>query len=257
MSRNHLLWANSRITNSLEFPESKFLEWYDKEHIPDIFVTKQVSSAVRYSNINPSDTHPYLVLYPVKDINFLGSKQYYDIPITSKKYIGGEKKCYDVAEFDTRWYEFVDEFQKQGTITGISVPLSVTDENHEIIANVCEIGPANLVISAGLTPAQGTDDDFNAWYRDEHYRTLSECTGYVRTRRYKLKNAVNAKNLERPREAQKYLALHEFDVDTLPQDELQKTAETEWAKKVMGSLQGSEVMVFRLEKELADTKASI
>ncbi|EPE24262.1 hypothetical protein GLAREA_08113 [Glarea lozoyensis ATCC 20868] len=235
MSKHHLLWVNSRITNSSEFPEPKFLEWYDKEHIPDIFITKQVSSAVRYSNINPSDTHPYLVLYPVKDINFLGSKQYFDIPVTSEKYISGGKKCFDVAEFDTRWYEFVDDFQKQGT----------------------KSGPAKLVISAGLTPAEGTDEDFNAWYRDEHYRTLSECTGYVRTRRYKLKNAVNAKNLEKPREPQKYLALHEFDVDTLPQDELQKTAETEWAKKVMGSLQGSEVMVFRLEKELADMKANI
>jgi hypothetical protein len=54
-----------------------------------------------------------------------------------------------------------------------------------------------------------------------------------------------------------YLALHEFDLETLPQDELQKTAETEWAKRVMGSLEGFEVMAFKLEKEIGDEKANI
>ncbi len=40
-------------------------------------------------------------------------------------------------------------------------------------------GPAKLVISAALTPAPGTDEDFDRWYKDEHYRTLAECRGYV------------------------------------------------------------------------------
>ena len=117
MSQHHLLWVNSRLTTS-SYPESKFLEWYDEEHIPDVFATKQVTTAVRYSNINASDSHPYLVLYPVKDLSFLGSEAYYKIPTTSEKYLPEGMKCYDVAEFDTRFYEFVEEFQKEGVKDG-------------------------------------------------------------------------------------------------------------------------------------------
>lgn len=111
-------------------------------------------------------------------------------------------------------------------------------------------GPSSLIISAALTPAPGTDADFDAWYKDEHYRTLAECTGYVRTRRYKLKTAI------RP-EANPpvYLALHEFQGDALPAEELAKTGETPWAKKVMGALAGSEVGVYRLFGSWGDVKA--
>lgn len=61
--------------------------------------------------------------------------------------------------------------------------------------------------------------------------------------------------LATPRNPPTYLALHEFDGDGLPWPELQKTAETEWSKRVMGSLEGSEVMVFKLGRELGDVKA--
>lgn len=110
-------------------------------------------------------------------------------------------------------------------------------------------GPTKLVISAGLTPAEGTDEDFDAWYKEEHYETLAACPGYVRTRRYRLKTAVRA---EKPTT---YLSLHEFDRDTLPQGDLDKTAETPWAKKVMGSLLGAEVGVYALSGAWGNAKA--
>jgi hypothetical protein len=52
-----------------------------------------------------------------------------------------------------------------------------------------------------------------------------------------------------------YLALHEFASDSLPDQELAATAETEWAKKVMGSLAGQEIFVFRLDKSFGDASA--
>ena len=106
-----------------------------------------------------------------------------------------------------------------------------------------------MIISAALTPAVGTDEDFDNWYRQEHLGTVSKCSGYVRTRRYKLKTAVTAKDVPT------YLALHEFDSDSLPQEELMKTAETPWGKKVMGSLAGQEIFVFRLTGSFGDVKA--
>ncbi|KAH6672053.1 hypothetical protein B0J14DRAFT_639994 [Halenospora varia] len=230
MSQTGLLWVNSKITNPSDISPQNFKSWYEEEHIPDVFATKQIHSACRYQNIDPSANRPYLALYPVPDMKFLGSQQFLDIPVASKKYFSGpDVKCFDVAEFDTRFYEFVHSFEKEGV----------------------KSGPARLVISAALTPAPGTDDDFDAWYKQEHYRTLSECAGYVRTRRFKLKESLIEKNVPT------YLALHEFDSESLPQEDLQKTAETPWAKKVMGSLAGSEVFVFRLTGEFGDVKAKI
>jgi hypothetical protein len=120
MPQKGLMWVNSRITSPTSISVPKYLEWYQNEHIPDVIATKQISSAIQYSSINASDSHPYLTLYPVKDINFLGSKEWHNIPTTSGKYFGGGK-CYDVAEFDTRFYEFVEEFQKEGAKSGMSI----------------------------------------------------------------------------------------------------------------------------------------
>jgi len=52
-----------------------------------------------------------------------------------------------------------------------------------------------------------------------------------------------------------YLALHEFESEALPAEELQKTAETEWAKRVMGGIVGTEVGVYRLLGAWGDVKA--
>lgn len=118
-------------------------------------------------------------------------------------------------------------------------------------------GPANLIISAALTPAPGTDADFDAWYRQEHCRDVSLCPGHRRTRRYKLTFARQNRKDSSENELDSppvYLALHEFDGEELPA-ELQKTAETEWAKKSMGGLVGSEVKIFKLLKGFGDVDA--
>ena len=52
-----------------------------------------------------------------------------------------------------------------------------------------------------------------------------------------------------------YLALHEFEGESLPDADLQKTAETEWARKVMGGLAGSVVGVYKIRGAWGDVKA--
>lgn len=109
-----------------------------------------------------------------------------------------------------------------------------------------------------MTPAEGTDDDFDKWYREEHCYELSKCPGYRRTRRFKLtfgrQNRLPAAD-KKISEPPKYLALHEFDSDELPQAELQKTGETEWAKKVMGGVTQTDIGVYKVLKEFGDVKA--
>lgn len=81
---------------------------------------------------------------------------------------------------------------------------------------------------------------------------MSECPGYVRMRRYKLRLARSARTAKN---APTYLALHEFDSDWLPVDELTKAAETPWGRRIVQSLTGKELYYFSLMASFGDITA--
>lgn len=111
-------------------------------------------------------------------------------------------------------------------------------------ANPHPPGPANLLISAALEPppTASTLTSFDSWYRDEHIAVLARAPGYVRTRRYELVSGTALTRFERTEpEIPRFLALHEFAGEELPWKELDESAQTEWAKEVMGGLVRSEV----------------
>lgn len=118
-------------------------------------------------------------------------------------------------------------------------------------------GPAPLLISAALSPALGTDADFDEWYRQEHCRDLATVPLYRRTRRYALKYARQNRNPDDKNslpEPPKYLAIHEFDAQP-PERELAATGETPWASKIMGSLAAAEVGVYEVLGMWGDTES--
>ncbi|RDL31464.1 uncharacterized protein BP5553_09673 [Venustampulla echinocandica] len=198
-----LLYVNSRVTSPTLTP-SAFDTWYTQEHIPDIFASKGITSAYRYKAIDPSALRPYLALYPVKDLDFLGSEEYMKISVRSEKYFGG-RGAFEVAEFDTRYYEELEGFGKEG---GSS-----------------ELG--SLLISVAYSSAPGADNEAAAPYNDEQHQILANCPGHIRTRRYKLKESVTGKFLDPQMVVPMYLALHEYDGKSLPQEELTNMLETE------------------------------
>lgn len=106
-----------------------------------------------------------------------------------------------------------------------------------------------------LQPAAGAEPDFDAWYREEHIAILSRAPGFVRTRRYELVSGTTLDKFKRVEpEIPKYLALHEFEGDVLPWKELGESAQTEWAKRVMGGLVGEEVGWYRLKRKYAESE---
>jgi hypothetical protein len=128
------------------------------------------------------------------------------------------------ARFDTRFYEEVQVFENPNT------PPS--------------LGPAAILISAALEPPSSPEriSDFDAWYREEHLAFLARAPGYIRTRRYELVSGTSLDEFERSvPDIPRFLALHEFDCEELPWKELGESAETEWAKRVMGGLVREEV----------------
>lgn len=122
------------------------------------------------------------------------------------------------ARFDTRFYSQVQVYSNPNIPT--------TSPNSK-----------RFVISAALEPPVDAVEDFDRWYREEHLDVLARAPGYVGTRRYELVNGTTLNEFERIEPgAPKYLALHEFEAEELPWKELGASAETEWAKRVMGGL---------------------
>jgi hypothetical protein len=87
---------------------------------------------------------------------------------------------------------------------------------------------------------------------------LAECPGYLRTTRYELlfsRSNAESRILKglppRPEDKDvpkppKYLAIHEFDTETPDFGPVMKTAETEWSKRMMFSVERIEKPVLRI-----------
>jgi hypothetical protein len=87
------------------------------------------------------------------------------------------------ARFDTRFYEEVQVYEPERSKEGV-------EEGGK---------EGRFLLSAALQPQQGQEDDFDNWYREEHLKVLSECEGYVRTRRYEVRDASTLDRFVRKR----------------------------------------------------------
>lgn len=150
----------------------------------------------------------------------------------SQDLLEGIFKC---ARFDTRFYAEVQCFENPNR-----PPPSPSSAN-------------KFLISAALEPPNSDVDDFDAWYRQEHLDVLANAPGYVRTRRYEVVSGTSLKEFQRSEgDGPKFLALHEFEGEDLPWKELGESAETEWARRVMGGLVASEIGWFRGKRGYAE-----
>ncbi|OIW28972.1 hypothetical protein CONLIGDRAFT_402795 [Coniochaeta ligniaria NRRL 30616] len=109
-----ILFVNSKITSDTLTPEV-FREWYESVHIPDIFVTSGIKSAFRYQSTTPDKVErPFLALYPIKDIEWLSSDEFKSIPVHSDLLPNESKAIFELADFDTRYYETLDTKTESG-----------------------------------------------------------------------------------------------------------------------------------------------
>jgi hypothetical protein len=112
-----LFFANSKIT-SPSLSHEIFTKWYNDVHIPDIFKTSGIKSGFRYYSTSPQDTDkPYLAIYPLEDVGFLETEEFWSIPVTHEL-LGEGKNCFEVAEFDTRPYELLKVSQLETATKG-------------------------------------------------------------------------------------------------------------------------------------------
>lgn len=102
-----ILYVNSKITSEALTPEI-FRDWYEGVHIPDILATSGVNSGFRYQSTTPElAERPFLALYPVEDIQWLYSSEFKSISLHSDLLPNDSKAIFDVADFDSRYYELI------------------------------------------------------------------------------------------------------------------------------------------------------
>ncbi|KAK5674465.1 hypothetical protein LTS10_012853 [Elasticomyces elasticus] len=241
-----LLFVNSKITRPSELSDEAYTKWYEEplgacdianpSHIgwsPDIFKTSGISEASRFLSIDPKSERPYLALYPLEDLEFLQTDEFYcqsdpmadlvAIPVHHDS-IPGSHAIFDFGDFDTRYYKFVQHYE----------------------AESAKSGQPNFVIAAAFTPTD--DEDYENWYRQEHLEEISGITGWRKTLRYALtfarqnRKPAAEKELDEP---PKFLTLHYFDGDSLPEQELAGASGSEWTKKQLGSMKAQQMAVFK------------
>jgi len=237
MSEPGLVLALSRIYQPDQLTEVLFDRWYDEVHIRDLLATGAIKTGIRWKAIDPNEKQPYLTIYPLDRIDALQTDAVRAVPVHSNILPGPSRYIWDFVAYDARIYKHIQTYEPEGT----------------------KAGPANLLLAVGLTPAPGTDDDFNAFYREEHIKLICKTTGYRRTRRYKLQKDLPQPSPEvspapppKPANPPVYLLLHEFDGEMVPQRELIKANETEWARRVAKGLVKMEVVAVKLWKAFGD-----
>ena len=90
----------------------------------------------------------------------------------------------------------------------------------------------SVVMLAGMQPKEGTADDMDAWYREEHIDQMYELEpGLKRATRYSLIFSVM-----KGEQAPSFLTVYEFDQSNkLGMDVQALDPMTEWTKKVIGN----------------------
>ncbi|KAF1983048.1 hypothetical protein K402DRAFT_383518 [Aulographum hederae CBS 113979] len=205
---SYLLLAYSTPTHP-SLSDSDFNTWYTTHHITDVLSSSLADLAIRYKSLDQDARYRYLAAYRVADPTFMAdAEKMARIPDAHEMLPGKEEgtgggRWADVADAKVLLYERVQTFEGEGG-SGKGQGLAVV----------------------GFDPADGQDDDFDHWYRNEHLGKLSKCTGYLRTTRYKLLPGPDGKLDGVP-----YIAMHEYETTNFPEEQIKETVGTEWSKK--------------------------
>ncbi|OCK95728.1 uncharacterized protein K441DRAFT_658432 [Cenococcum geophilum 1.58] len=234
-----ILWVASRVKQPGLTPE-KFCSWYENVHIHEVTALSGAPRAAHYEGIKPSpfpgtlsSGTSWLTVYEMPDMNFRETKEFRSLDGQSEPEKELLEGVFKQARFDTRFYECIHVHEKEGGAAK---------------------DPGSLIISGALTPAEGTDADFDDWYREEHLPLIEKVPGYRRARRFKVVNATVLDEFKRLEpQIPTWLVLYEFDGKELPAADLKRANETEWSKKIIEGLQMAEPGFYRL-KRMYDTE---
>jgi hypothetical protein len=188
--------------------EAGFNAWYDQEHVPNRLAVAGFLNGRRFTAA--SDEGPrYLALYDLASLDVLSRPAYQRL-------------------IDERSEREKDMLARIPMIDRRVLRLLLDAEPLTAEA------PYQLVVC--MSPPQQAEDDFVAWYREEHIRMLLDVPGW---RRVRLFQQVEG-------DGPAFMALHELDSPTVFQHpNYEKSISTPWRQRIRSSVSRYERNLFK------------
>ncbi|KAA1468025.1 hypothetical protein DENSPDRAFT_365059 [Dentipellis sp. KUC8613] len=208
--------------------ESEFHDWYNNEHVPLRVNTPAFSSWARWEQADGAKP-TWAATY---DIDSYESTQV--APYTTLAETRSEREKSVISRLqllDRRTFEIHN-------IQPPTPPSSLYDPK--------KTPPFVVIVSTEVKP-EG-EEEFNKWYDEEHVPLLAAVPGWIRSRRFVLKDSGSL-GKEGPKRVPKYLAVHEWNSLDGQGGEKFKAIFTPWRTKVVETIVTSqERRVFKLYK---------
>lgn len=189
--------------------EAAFNAWYDEEHVPLRLATPGFLSGRRYRAISDSDSPRYLALYDLTSVDVLQSEPYLRLwrePSDRERHM-----LASIPMTDRRVCELV-----------LDCPEWSADPPYQLI--VC------------MTPPAAAEDDFVAWYRQEHIRMLLEVPGWRRVRLFRQQEGSGPT----------FMAVHALESpDVFDRPEYTASISTPWRQRIRSSVLRYERNLFK------------
>lgn len=211
--------------------DTEFHDWYDNEHVPLRVDTPAFSSWARYVQ-KDGEKPSWAAIY---DLESYEATQVPPYSLLAETRSDREKNILSRVEvLERRTYELYEGH-----------PL------HPPSALYNSKTTAPIILLVSLSVKAEAEEDFNKWYDEEHIPMLAKAPGWVRSRRYILKDAgsFGIEGSKKEGLPPKYLAVHEWTEAMDQESEEYKAAtNTPWRARIVPSLTGFERRLCTLYK---------
>ncbi|KAF2095163.1 hypothetical protein NA57DRAFT_79648 [Rhizodiscina lignyota] len=187
-----------------EVSTDEFNNWYDNEHAPQRATVPGILSARRYKLSNSDPPAPgWLAVYELTSPYVLKSKGYMELWKKQSQYERDLlNKC---PNLNRREYKLYQRRSREDYPQRAKDPV--------------EIKKKRVLQTIALEPgahSDMTDDDFDAWYHDEHLDDMHRVPGWLRSTRWVLQDVKgpNMKEFSKSEMPPKFLAIHEYEDDS-------------------------------------------
>lgn len=201
--------------------EAAFNTWYDEEHVPLRLGVPGFLSGRRYRHAAETEGPRYLALYDLASVDVLKSEPYLRLWREPSE---RERKVLASIPFnDRRVCELI-----------LDTPEWARDAPYQLI--VC------------MTPPAGGEDDFVAWYREEHIPMLLAVPGWRRSRLFRQVEGNGPA----------FMAVHELESPAVfKRPEYDASIATPWRQRIRASVQRYERNLFELWRPMPERAASV
>jgi hypothetical protein len=174
-----------------------FEAWYDEEHLGDMVAVPGIVGGRRFSRVPTAFGAPtsfgFLTLYQLADLSPLTGPEFQRLVDEPSPWT--RRVAFDLPLARTVYQQIHPE---KGTATASG------DDSR----SVQEIGPALLHVMMSAEPS--VEDEFNAWYNEEHVPALLSVPGVIGARRFRAVDDGASYGTDDPEAGLDFLAVYEL-----------------------------------------------